>query len=179
MSLQDTAQNAPNAADMAAVEKVQDQLVKMYSGIFTSAMAYSNLIIVAGYGAMLAIWNLTKSHLTPGTTQTVAILLIVSIGVFVGFEIFKMVMTAVSTLLFSRLIKPGISLQDLQKLLDGHTCRAQKLHPYPAGFVDGSRFVVSRCRLGANHATRENGCQCNDAHAVDGCVFAAPAFTKR
>lgn len=121
MAFQDAIQKAASEAEKDAVEKLQDQLIKMYSGVFAGAMAYTNLIIIAGYGAMLAIWNFTKAHLTPWTTQAVASLLVISIGVFVGFEIIKMVSNARAILSFSRLTKPGMHYQELSKLLGDHT----------------------------------------------------------
>jgi len=121
MTFQDAIQKTANQAEKEAVEKLQDQIIKMHSGVFAGAMAYTNLIIIAGYGAMFAIWNFTNAHLTPWTTQAVATLLVVSIGFFVGFEIFKMVSNARAILSFSRLTKPGMHYQELSKSLGDHT----------------------------------------------------------
>lgn len=117
----------PNQAQIDAAEKMQDRIAKMYTDVFSNAMAYTNLVIIAGYGAMFTVWSFTNDHLAPWVSQTVALLLVVSIGVFVGFEIFKMASNARLIFSFNSTLKPGMNPYQITALLDAHNKRANRL----------------------------------------------------
>ena len=63
--------------------------VKMIADSYEKAAAYTNLVIVAGYAGMFALWQFTKDHLSRDQTIGVAILLLVSIAIFVLYEMYK------------------------------------------------------------------------------------------
>ena len=78
--------------------------VGMYKEILArnveSATNYANLIIVGGYAGAFAVWQLTKDNLSNLESAIVGSLLLVSISLFAGFEVFKM---TTSARLFNRL----------------------------------------------------------------------------
>lgn len=58
---------------------------------FSQARAYTNVIMVAGYAGMFALWNMQADRLTPVTSLSVGLLLAISLAAFVGWEIYGMV----------------------------------------------------------------------------------------
>lgn len=101
----------------ADAEKTVEQLIKINSAVYSSAMAYANTINVAGYAAMFAIWSFTRSQLSPVTTLVVALLLLVSIGVFILFEVYKMVVSALDARAFGEVVKARLAREGLPALL--------------------------------------------------------------
>lgn len=113
-------------ADREALERVQEHAIKINAATYSSAMAYTNLIIIAGYGAMFTVWSFTKAFLSPWIAQTAAILLIVSIGIFIGFEVFKMWSAARSMMSFTRTIGSGTTPHGFMAALTAHQTRDQR-----------------------------------------------------
>lgn len=95
---QKTAQEAHRRQQEAAAEKMIETLVKILSSSYDKAIAYTNVVIVAGYAAFFAIWGGTKPVLTEWLAITSALLMVVSAAVFVFFELFKMVQSSRSFL---------------------------------------------------------------------------------
>ena len=44
-----------------------DTLTKVMSGAYSQAMAYTNVVIIAGYAAAFTIWNFTRAYLPEST----------------------------------------------------------------------------------------------------------------
>ena len=63
--------------------------IKILSASYDKAVAYTNLVIVAGYAGLFALWHLTKEHLSRNQVLSAALLLLISIAVFVLFEVYK------------------------------------------------------------------------------------------
>lgn len=78
----------------AAAEKMVETLVKILSSSYDKAIAYNNIVIVAGYATFFAIWGATKPALTHWIAITSALLMVCSATVFVLFELFKMVQSS-------------------------------------------------------------------------------------
>jgi len=78
----------------AAAEKMIETLVKILSSSYDKAVAYNNVLIVAGYAAFFAIWGATKPALTHWVSIASALLMVTSATVFVLFELLKMVHTS-------------------------------------------------------------------------------------
>jgi hypothetical protein len=64
---------------------------EMIAYIYSSASTYSNLIMLGGYAGVFALWQLTKNHLSKQATLITAFLMSISILLFVGYEIYKMI----------------------------------------------------------------------------------------
>jgi hypothetical protein len=78
----------------AAAEKMVETLVKILSSSYDKAIAYNNVVIVAGYATFFALWGATKPALTHWISITSALLMVSSATVFVLFELFKMVQSS-------------------------------------------------------------------------------------
>lgn len=70
---------------------VVDTLIKVQTAAFTSAMAYTNLIIVGGYAAFFTIWSFMKDKLPETAMVWAALLMTISAILFVSFETYKMI----------------------------------------------------------------------------------------
>ena len=57
-------------------------------------MSYTNLIIVAGYAGFFATWSNTSKLITPCQAKFSAALMLISLTIFVSWEITKMIMGA-------------------------------------------------------------------------------------
>lgn len=72
-----------------------DTMVELQTKIVTTsydkATAYTNVIIVAGYAAFFGLWTLTKTYVSKPLAIWAALLMCISAGTFVFFEIYKMV----------------------------------------------------------------------------------------
>ncbi len=82
--------------DQAETERVQKVIAvtkEMVSHVFGKAIAYVNVIIIAGYIAFFALWNSTKQFLPSPWLWVSAGLITVSVLIFITFEIYKMVLT--------------------------------------------------------------------------------------
>lgn len=87
-------QDAHRRQQQAAAEKMIETLVKILSSSYDKAIAYNNVVIVAGYATFFAIWGATKPALTHWISITSALLMVSSATVFVLFELFKMVQSS-------------------------------------------------------------------------------------
>lgn len=54
---------------------------------YEHAKSYSNIIIFGGYAGLFAVWNFTKNDLVQWQSMTVGLLAILSIVIFVMFEL--------------------------------------------------------------------------------------------
>jgi len=63
--------------------------VKILSAAYDKAVAYTNLVIVAGYAGLFALWHLTNEHLSKKQALWSALFLLISLTVFVLFEVYK------------------------------------------------------------------------------------------
>lgn len=74
---------------------ILQQQKEILAHVYDKASAYSNLIMMGGYAAIFAIWQLMKSHLNFWQESLIAFLVTSSIILFTGFEIYKMISHAV------------------------------------------------------------------------------------
>jgi len=65
---------------------------------FESTQEFTNKMSFAGYTGGFAIWILLKSQLTPSAMDWVGIMLLISLGTFVGWNVFNMIWMAIHRL---------------------------------------------------------------------------------
>ena len=69
-----------------------DEFVKKQKEVITAshehAKQYSNIIILAGYAGLFAIWNFTKQSLENWQTLSVGLLTIISVLIYIIFELY-------------------------------------------------------------------------------------------
>lgn len=92
---------------------ILQQQKEILAYVYEKASAYTNLVMIGGYAAMFAIWQLMKAHLSSGQELLIATLVTSSIILFAGFEVYKMISHA---LFFRRLNKfISSSMQDHER----------------------------------------------------------------
>jgi hypothetical protein len=64
---------------------------KIASTLYDKSITYTNLIIMAGYAGFFGLWSYTKNLLTTKQVFWSALFLIISLSVFVFFEVGKMI----------------------------------------------------------------------------------------
>ncbi len=82
-----------------------DTLVKVLSSTYDKAVAYTNVVIIAGYVAFFAIWNNTRETQSQLSLIATALLITFSCSVFVIWETYKMIVTAKHMSEFAKLIE--------------------------------------------------------------------------
>lgn len=95
-----------------AAEKAKDRLVDINSRLYDRAAAYTNLILLGGYAGAFTIWNFTRLQLPAKATIASALLLGISLAVFVFFEVFKMTQGAIHFLRVRALLASATSSND-------------------------------------------------------------------
>ena len=71
------------------IDLVVDIQIRIIAGAYEKANAYTNLIIVAGYAGLFALWQFTKDNLSRRQVIISGLLTITSLAIFVLFEIYK------------------------------------------------------------------------------------------
>ena len=91
---------AQSIEDILRKQEIDGQVVSLQaqtevlSRWFQGASTYSNLIIIGGYASILAIWQLTQDYLTRKESLVVGSLVLTSVLLFAGFEVYKMIAQA-------------------------------------------------------------------------------------
>jgi hypothetical protein len=106
------------------------------------AAAYTNLILIGGYAGIFTIWSNMKATLPLKASVLVAGSVMASLSAFIGFEIYKMIFTAVRFLKNRHfLVNPGPPDQLAKRLqsssglkanYQSFTCRSGLGHWYSA-----------------------------------------------
>jgi len=68
-----------------------DVMIRILSAMYDKAMAYTNLIIVAGYAGFFAVWSSMKDNLSPVELFLSALCITLSLTVFIFWEVFGMI----------------------------------------------------------------------------------------
>lgn len=75
---------------ISAIENQKQLLAHLYQ----RSSAYTQLIIVAGYASFFTVWQLTKSYLSKPVVMFTGICILLSVSVFVLYEVWKMISNA-------------------------------------------------------------------------------------
>ncbi|HMJ50395.1 MAG TPA: hypothetical protein VK440_07510 [Burkholderiales bacterium] len=70
-----------------------ERQIKIVSAMYDKAVAYTNVIVIAGYAGFFGLWALTKQYLTSTQARLAALFMLASICAFVFFEVYKMVVS--------------------------------------------------------------------------------------
>jgi hypothetical protein len=76
-------------AEMEDVERVINHQIRITEKTYDRAVAYTNLVIVAGYAGFFGLWQITKDYLCPREVVWAALFMSTSIFIFVIFEVAK------------------------------------------------------------------------------------------
>jgi len=76
-------------SDQEAINNAVDNNIKILNAESEKAKNYTNLIIFGGYAGFFGLWQITKDYLVPKQAVGAALAMLISIFIFVFFEIFK------------------------------------------------------------------------------------------
>jgi len=65
------------------------------TGLGRESKSYTNIVIIAGYVSLFTMWNHVKDMMLPIFTFYIALFLTISMVIFVVFEVFKMIESAI------------------------------------------------------------------------------------
>lgn len=89
-SINDVASHVKRFGHASALQQQKEIL----SHVYQKASGYTNLVMIGGYASAFAIWQLTKEQLTPEQSLIVGFLIVTSVVLFAGFEVYKMIADA-------------------------------------------------------------------------------------
>lgn len=72
-------------------KEMLDSQIKLASALYDKSIAYTNLVIMAGYAGFFGLWSVTKNNLTPKQVLWSALFMVISLSSFVLFEVGKMI----------------------------------------------------------------------------------------
>ncbi len=90
------------------MDQAIEMQIQVISAAYDRAATYANLIIFAGYAGTFTLWSFTKDYLPEQAAITIALMVGISLFIFCGWEVYKMIYTSSSLRRHS-----GIMLQDL------------------------------------------------------------------
>ena len=98
-----------------------DKLRELVRELYGQTASYTNLIIVAGYAGAFAVWQFVDKFISSKARITTALLLLLSIIMFVGWEVWKMVTEAWKVRYLAQavqIVPPARRLEAIQELLN-------------------------------------------------------------
>jgi hypothetical protein len=110
-------QQLPQKEKERVAKEIVDTQIKIVSALYDKGVAYTNLIIIAGYASFFALWSFTKDYLSQRQVLWSAIIMSVSIITFVFFEVIKMVVMSKSLLARSKAMSDPSAENDPNKIL--------------------------------------------------------------
>ena len=73
------------------LDEIVEAQISVVTATFNNAAAYTNLIMLAGYAGFFGLWQLTAEYLSKNQKLWSALLILISLLLFVIFEVVKMV----------------------------------------------------------------------------------------
>jgi hypothetical protein len=101
-----------------------DAQKELLASAYSSAAAYTNIILGAGYAGFFATWAFMRERLTPATELWAALLVLVSLLSFILFEVYKSFYISRSLLSLERAVG---NTDNFSALLAMHKVEAQRL----------------------------------------------------
>lgn len=89
--------------------KTIDNMIEMHSKIIDRSAAYTNLMLIGGYAGIFTIWSGTRTNLPTKANIAIAFSIGTSLAIFIGFEIYKMIITALRVSKISAFLKDSVS----------------------------------------------------------------------
>ena len=78
-----------NIDEERRLAEIIEAYTKVAGVLYEKAMAYTNLIILAGYGAYFGLWQVTKGNITKRQAMCSALLMLASLVAFVMFQLWS------------------------------------------------------------------------------------------
>jgi hypothetical protein len=103
--------------------ELADAQIRIVTAAFGQGAAYTNLIILGAYAGFFGLWQLTEKYLHKQQALWAALLMLVSLAIFVLFEVYKMSLVSRQSYAKAQLLNslearssPQVLLQKLHEL---------------------------------------------------------------
>ena len=102
---------------------------EVFSHAYSQASSYSNVIIAAGYVGFFTLWASLQKDLPTWAILSSGFLILMSVMIFIGFELFKMINSSIQMHNVSkRLQQPSINtLQEIQRIEQNNALKSAKV----------------------------------------------------
>jgi hypothetical protein len=134
-----------------AFAELPQKFEKVLAGTVDVANAYVSKMLTVGYATFFAIWALTKSYMSPAQVFLTALLMLVSVAIFVANEIFNITMiNRVARALLSA--EPLKTYKDLAAKVEGIETELRSLSATATryrGIQSGSLYTTLAFACGA------------------------------
>lgn len=94
----------------ALADQYRDTVADIQSRLFDKAVTYSNLIMAAGYAGGFTIWGNIKEQLPACANIWIALLLGISLSIFVFYQVWKMASHVLHFLSVREILRDNLSL---------------------------------------------------------------------
>lgn len=102
----------------AAQRKAVDALSEIQGKMIDRAAAYANLMMIGGYAGIFTIWSSTRAALPIKASISIASAITFSLVIFISFEIYKMILTAVRALRNRKILTEAVPIQEFLERLE-------------------------------------------------------------
>jgi hypothetical protein len=97
---------------IAKLSELPEKLIPLLKQAIDSGSQYVSKIITVGYASFFAIWAMTRTYMTPGQVLLTAILMLISVAVFVANEVWNVAM-------LNRVLQMGSGIPNLPPISQG------------------------------------------------------------
>ena len=111
-------QETEHKKQVELVNKVFEGQLRLYGALYEKAATYTNLILVVGYAGFFGLWSLTRLYLSKPQALLAASLMLLSLAIFVFFEVYKGAITSMATQRRSKTLFDGSSKPDAQTFIE-------------------------------------------------------------
>jgi hypothetical protein len=115
--MQTLLQNAAEREEKRQAEELIEAQTKVVSAAYDKAAAYTNLIILAAYAGFFGLWQLAREYITQEQALWAALSMLVSVAVFVLFEVWKMYLSSRSLLGLTRILTSPQNQKSIRRLV--------------------------------------------------------------
>ena len=141
------------AAAKQEQERLSNQIAEAQQKLITisydKAAAYTTVIIFGGYAGFFAIWQLTKDYLTKQQALWSALLILISLTLFVFFEVLKMVLVSKAFLSKAKILGTPEVRTNPQRLLQALNDLEAVQQAILQGFIAVWAATVAICVVSA------------------------------
>jgi len=95
--------NTTNSVDQNLKIRMDD-VIKWQLTIYDRGQTFSNAIMFAGYAGVFALWSFTRQQLTETSVSIVALLVGISLFVYISWELYTMIIRALAAHRFVKLV---------------------------------------------------------------------------
>lgn len=89
-NLQQLLEGAAKREQERVASELADAQIRVVTAAFSQGAAYTNLITLGAYAGFFGLWQLTEKYISKQQALWAALLMLVSLCIFIMFEVYKM-----------------------------------------------------------------------------------------